>query len=110
MTTRREDLVAAAKRLAAAKDESLHALIDATEKVADIDDQLAEAKRAADLRVRDALKAGWTEKELATIGFDLGDGAPKPARKTRAKKTTSTLSAPAASSSQAASAAADVTT
>jgi hypothetical protein len=35
------------------------------------------AQRAEDLRLRDALKAGWSEKELVAIGFEIA-GAAKP--------------------------------
>lgn len=80
MTLRREDLVAAAKRLQADKEKSLDALIDATEKVADINDQLAEAQREFDVAVRAAVKAGWADQELTKIGFDLSGVAPKAPR------------------------------
>jgi hypothetical protein len=68
-------------------------------------EQLDAAKGVADQRQRDAVKAGWTEKELTAIGFDL-DGTAKPARKSRPKK--STPSTPAAA--QPATATAEVTT
>jgi hypothetical protein len=43
------------------------------------------AQRAEDLRLRDALKAGWSEKELVAIGFEIA-GAAKPGCKSRTKK------------------------
>ena len=100
MTSRREELVAAAKQLQADKDKSLDALIIATDAPAIAEEQLAAAKRAEALRVRDALKAGWTEKELTTIGFDLG-GSAKPARKPRGTKNTPPARAQAAGQSPA---------
>lgn len=117
MTTRREDLVAAAKRLAASKEASLDDLINATETVADINDQLAAAHGQWEQKLRAAKKAGWTDQELTTIGFDLSGGAQRSGRSSGRRNNkkdtgTSNTTAPASpgSAAPAASSAAGSTT
>jgi hypothetical protein len=105
-TSRREQLELAAKKLQAAKEDSLTALLDAEEATAEAEEKLAAAHTRRTQRVREAIKAGWTETELTTIGFTLGD-APKAARKTRTKKA---AVPPVQGSSPAPAAGADVTT
>jgi hypothetical protein len=105
-TSRREQLELAAKKLQAAKEDSLTALLDAEEATAEAEEKLAATHTRRELRVREALKAGWTEQELTKIGFTIGD-SPKPNRKTRTKKA---AVPPVQGSSPAPTATPDVTT
>ncbi|MFG1913055.1 hypothetical protein [Kribbella sp. NPDC048928] len=109
MTQLREDLFANAKRLAAAKEEALGALVDATETIADLNDQLTAAQAHWGQKLQAAKKAGYTDQELTTIGFDLTGGTPKPGRGSGRRNTKKDNSTTPAASGSAAPASSPVT-
>jgi hypothetical protein len=79
--------MASAKQLQAAKDKALDELIEASGATEVAVEELAARQRAESLKWSNAVKAGWSEKDLLAIGFD-SPGSAKPARKTRAAKRT----------------------
>lgn len=87
-----------ARALLDARIESVRAVVNARQTVADLRDQLAAAEREDARLYNAALRDGWSADELKKLGIAEPEKAPKARKRAPRKKTSATPSAPSSAS------------